>query len=531
VFTSTSTDVAVGDTNGFADVFMRDCVTGITEIVSVSTSGVQGNANSGLHENNGVLDVSSDGRYVVFESRATNLVANDTNNSGDVFLRDRLLGTTERVSITWDGSQGNNNSFSGSISDDGRYVTFGSYATNFVPNDPQYWDIFLRDRIAGTTIRISEPKAGGQPSHSSYYSEISADGRFIGFSSEASNLVAGDTNARMDAFLYTVSTGEMTLLSQNPLTLEIGNDETWLTSITSDGRFVTLQSDATNLVPGDTNGVADSFVLDRDSGSLERVSVSSTGIEGNSSSFAPSVSDDGRYTVFFSYASNLTPPDTNAFPDIFLRDRHAGITRRLTVDNQWSQANGYSQSPAISSDGHFATFASRASNLIPLSWGTLDWECLVVARDRVDPVEFSYNAGFQFSGNLYSFFGSDDVRLESRPGPVFSTTLSPLQMVVTTRSPLREPSLIEIHIEGSCTSGNIRRTVSIHNDSTGQYELLDTRMATISDSVTTFVLDQNPERYIDSFGRVRVLLTFKAQGPVFAYPWRARIDRMYWRFE
>ena len=206
-FWSDASNLVGGDTNGVEDVFVRDRQTGTTELVSVATGGTQGNARSRYPS------ISSDGRFVVFWSDASNLVAGDTNGSADVFVRDRLSGTTERVSLAAGGAQGNADSLGPSISASGRFVAFWSLATNLVAGDTNAWnDVFVRDRQSATTERVSVATGGAQGDFNSYDPSISADGRFVAFESGATNLVAGDTNGSFDVFLRDRATASFTSL-------------------------------------------------------------------------------------------------------------------------------------------------------------------------------------------------------------------------------------------------------------------------------------------------------------------------------
>ncbi len=196
-------NLVAGDTNNENDVFVRDRQTGTTSRVSVSSSGVQANALSGG------AAISADGRYVAFRSYASNLVAGDTNIDPDVFLRDRQTGTTSRASVSNSGVQANSGSDSAAISPDGRYVAFRSYASNLVAGDTNIDpDVFLRDRQTGTTSRVSVSSSGTQANGGSYGAAISADDRYVAFASEASNLVAGDTNNTYDVFVHELAVSD-----------------------------------------------------------------------------------------------------------------------------------------------------------------------------------------------------------------------------------------------------------------------------------------------------------------------------------
>jgi Tol biopolymer transport system component len=358
-FKSAASNLVPGDTNGTWDIFVQDRLTGVTERVSVSTAGDEGNDYSDCPA------ISADGRYVAFVSSASNLVAGDTNGASDIFVHDRLTGVTERVSVSTAGDEGNDESDYPAISDDGRYVAFDSNASNLGPDDTNSsWDVFVHDRLTGATERVSVSSTGEQGNDFSYYAAISADGRYIAFASDASNLVAGDTNGREDVFVHDVLTDATERASVSTAGEEANGTSTGA-AISADGRYVGFLSSASNLVSGDTNGEWDIFVHDGLTGVTERVSVSSTGEEGNTGSENPSsTSADGRYVAFPSNASNLVPDDTNGTTDVFVHDRLTGASERVSVSAAGEEANGGSGGAAISADGRCVAFASEASNLV-----------------------------------------------------------------------------------------------------------------------------------------------------------------------
>jgi Tol biopolymer transport system component len=236
-------------------------------------------------------------------------------------VHDRLTGQTTRVSVASDGAQGNGDSECPSISADGRYVAFASLASNLVPGDTNgRMDIFVHDRLTGQTTRVSVASDGTEGNGDSGFPSISADGRYVAFASLASNLVPGDTNGTWDVFVHDRLTGQTTRVSVASGGAQ-GNGDSRFPSISADGRYVAFQSYASNLVPGDTNGVLDVFVHDRLTGQTTRVSVASDGTQGDSYSFGSSISADGRYVAFASYASNLVPGDTNGWADVFVAMR------------------------------------------------------------------------------------------------------------------------------------------------------------------------------------------------------------------
>jgi Tol biopolymer transport system component len=311
--------------------------------------------------------ISADGRFVVFWSLTRNLVSGDTNGVEDVFVRDRWNGTTQRVSVDSAGIEGNSPSFTGSISADGRCVAFWSFATNLVPGDTNNWsDVFVRDLSNGTTERVSIATNGAQGNDPSGFPSISADGRYVVFSSTASNLVPGDTNVGHDVFIRDRASGTTERISVSSAGIEGNSDSDCgnLTTVSSDGRYVVFESSATNLVSGDTNNAWDVFVRDRQSGTTERVSVSSNGTEADSYSAWATLSADGRCVAFESQASNLVPGDTNGAVDVFVRDLSNGTTERVSVDPNGAQANGTSVYPSISADGRYVAFTTSADNLL-----------------------------------------------------------------------------------------------------------------------------------------------------------------------
>jgi len=289
---------------------------GTTELASVSSAGTQGN--EGSYADTGGA-ISGDGRYVAFMSRATNLAPGDTNGVlDDVFVRDRQTGTTELVSMDSTGNSGTGRSRDPAISGDGRYVAFTSLASNLVPGDGNdRLDVFVRDRQTGTTERVSVDSAGFEGNWESSLPAISADGRYVAFTSFGSNLVPGDGdgtgNYFVEVFVRDRQTGTTERVSVHSAGIRSVNP-----SISADGRYVTFESNTVIPQPGDTWDV---FVRDRQTGMTELISVDSTGIQGDGDSSSGTISGDGRYVAFTSLASNLVEADTNVAYDVFVRDR------------------------------------------------------------------------------------------------------------------------------------------------------------------------------------------------------------------
>jgi Tol biopolymer transport system component len=371
-FASDASNLVADDTNGFQDVFVRDRQTGVTARVSVASDGTQGNGDSSPHVLFfiGVPSISADGRYVAFHSRASNLVAGDTNNRVDAFVHDRQTGATTRVSVATGGTQGDDSSIDPSISGDGRYVAFASLSSNLVAGDGNgAYDIFVHDRETGATTRVSVASDGtegnaiiGFGAESSFEPSISGDGRYVAFMSSSSNLTADDTSTGRDIFVHdrqTATTTRVSVASDGTQANSFSRDP----SISADGRYVAFESVATNLVAGDTNGGTDIFVRDRQTSTTTRVNVASDGTQANQDSGNPSISADGRYVAFESQATNLVAGDTNGDRDIFVRDRQTATTTRVSVATDGTQLNNFANNPSISSDGRYVAFDSFASNL------------------------------------------------------------------------------------------------------------------------------------------------------------------------
>lgn len=374
LFAHGSPDVVNGDTNGYADVFIRDLQTGTNELVSVATDGSLGNGSSGSSDT-GVM--TPDGRFVAFSSQATNL-APDANEYGNVYLRDRTLGTTEVISLASDGQPSNDTSgFGGlAITDDGRYVSFSSYANNLVADDTNgVPDLFVRDRTTPTTIRASVSTLGTEadgPSGTGVtatHFAIDGDGHvLIAFTSEATNLVDGDPGS--GAFIRDLTTDETERL------VGIGGAYAGLSDLSPDGSLVIFQQ-----VLGEVTEV---YLFNRTTNETELISANNAGEPGAApgepgagNSYLGRISDDGRYVAFGSDANNLVGNDTNAFCpgyddnilvscyEAFVRDRATQTTTRVSIADDGTQGDFRTYAPSISGDGSTIAFVSYASNLVP----------------------------------------------------------------------------------------------------------------------------------------------------------------------
>lgn len=357
VFSSPATRLVPGHHNAAVDVFVRDLARGTTRLASIGAHGeADGDSSSG--------SISADGRFVSFCSRAANLVDGDRNRHADVFVRDLDRGRTMLISSGLRGAEGNDDSCDSSISANGRYVVFVSDASNLVARDSNgERDVFVRDLRRGTTSRVSVGGRGEQADNSSESASISADGTRVAFSSDASNLVRGDRNRAADVFVRDLR-ARTTALASVSSRGRLANGPSEFAKISGSGRYVVFSSIASNLVDRDSNGAPDVFVRDLQRRVTVLASLSSTGRQGNGDSIAGSISDDGRLVGFFSSASNLVRGDTNGCGDAFVRDTRRQTTSRLSVAANGAQGNAISGLPLISGNGRIAVFSSLASNLV-----------------------------------------------------------------------------------------------------------------------------------------------------------------------
>ncbi len=328
------------------------------ERVSINDQGTQGDDASNK------ASISAGARYVAFESPASNLVPDDTNEAKDIFVFDRDMKTIERVSITHNGMQANSYSCDSSLSGDGRYVAFESFASNLVPDDTNgRKDIFVFDRNNRTIERVSINNDGFEGNGSSCKPGINAEGRYVAFESFASNLVEEDTNGRKDIFVFDRESRSISRVS-------IAEDGTQADNYSSnpgiscDGRYIVFDSHASNLVAYDTNGVSDIFVFDQDTTTIKRVSIAYDGTQVNNYSSNPGISSDGRYIAFDSAASNLVPQDTNGDRDIFVYDHETDTIECVNMGENGLQGDADSTEPCVSADGRYVAFESLATNLV-----------------------------------------------------------------------------------------------------------------------------------------------------------------------
>jgi Tol biopolymer transport system component len=408
--------IAGGLLSALAPIAATSAPPPLTIRTSISSTGEEGDASSLGGP------VSADGRFVAFDSSASNLVSGDNNGVQDVFLRDLKTGSTQRVSLGGAGNEGNGSSSVLALSNNGRFVTFLSEASNLVAGDNNgVADIFVRDLKKAQTWRIFVNSADGQGNPTNSGFSISANGRFVAFSS----LVEGDTNGVGDVFVRDLKTGVTTRASVDSSGVE-GDSGSSNPALSADGRFVAFESYASNLVQDDTNGYQDVFVHDLKTGTTQRVSVNSAGEEASGAgfdpssncgggsysldSYSPSISANGRFIAFLSQACNLVEVDNNADfisrgVDVFVHDLKTGETKIVSIGNSGEQFY-FNYEPAISANGRFVAFRSTYGGEYNLSYtitSNIAVHDLKTGETRlasIDPV----------AGDYY-YFGSDRPRI------------------------------------------------------------------------------------------------------------------------
>jgi Tol biopolymer transport system component len=342
-----------------ARVYAWDRATGSSTLVSVA---LDGTAPGGCSEPR----VSADGRLVVYSGYPANIVPGDTNGQPDIFVRDLVAGATTRVNLSDGEAQATQWSAKPTISGDGTRVAFVGFSPGLAPGQQGgVIHVFVRDLAAGTTRCASIPAGGGAPDNSSGLARpsLSFDGRFVAFDSEASNLVSGDTNGKSDIFVRDLSTGALVRGSVAHDGAE-ANGASTTPSLSGDGRYLAFQSAASNLVPGDTNGVRDVFVRDLALGATIRASVDNSGQQAIRGSWSPELSETGRFLVMVS-AARLDLADHDGVPDTFVRDMILQRNEWLSVRPDVEVAGWYNSGGSITADGRHAAFVSLLDNLVP----------------------------------------------------------------------------------------------------------------------------------------------------------------------
>jgi Tol biopolymer transport system component len=363
-FYSDATNLVPLANSGFTDVYLFDRVSRTTTLVSVGADGEPANGPSQAQKFRPAID--GDCTTVAFSSDATNLVAGDTNNRTDVYARDLAAATTRLVSVGLGGATADGASSFPSMAGNNGLIAFQSVASNLVANDTnRASDIFVAD-ASGAIVRVSVGAGGAQADGPSITPSISADGRCVAFASAATNLLPGDTNGTLD--VYVACDGAVTCRASVSSSGTEADHMSFLPALNADGTIVAFKSNATNLVTGDLNQAADVFVHNCVSGETQRVSIGQEGQEGNDIAIPPSISGDGRFVAFGSFASNLLQgQSTGGYSQVYVRDLQRQTTTLVSsaLDGQPGNGSVPDVPPSITLDGQWVAFESLASDLVP----------------------------------------------------------------------------------------------------------------------------------------------------------------------
>lgn len=359
VFASDASNLVANDTNGVTDVFVANLSTGAITRVSVTATGQQ------LDGPSFFPSISSDGLTVAFQSYATNLVTGDTNGTADIFVKTLASGAVKLLSADANGVLGNNFSSLPAISADGAYVVFSSFATNLSANDTDaVVDVYRKNVATGAIDVVSRSAAGVKGDQASSNPAISADGRYVAFATSATNLLpaSADNNGKIDIYRKDMSTGAIVLVSGSASNV-IGTDDSVTPNMSADGNVIAFTSAATNLVTGDTNAKNDVFAKNITTGAIARVSVANDGSQLTTDSSAPSITTDGTKVSFVSAATTVVTGDTNAVADVFVRDTTAGTTTRTSTQAGGAQSAGGGDGGRLSPSGVKLAYFTGAADL------------------------------------------------------------------------------------------------------------------------------------------------------------------------
>ncbi|NMC81928.1 MAG: hypothetical protein GYA63_03625 [Armatimonadetes bacterium] len=385
-FTSSASNLVSGTQTLRREVFLRDMQTGSTVRISEPLAG--GTANAASY----YPSISEHGRFVAFTSDATNLVPGDTNNVTDVFIRDTALNTLERVSVNSLGEQANNASYKPSISADGRLIAFWSLASNLVADDTNnHADVFVRDRYSTLTKRvsISWDELTPNANQASNNPVISADGRFVAFLSLASNIVQNDTNGAQDVFVRDL-TQNTTVRASVSFNFDEGDRSSgdFGHALSGNGRYLAFSSFATNLVEADTNNTVDIFIRDLVAETTFLASLTTEGWHSSGWAHNPAINHAGDRLAFDSVTSDYVPYDSNGVSDIFVRDRARLYTERVSVSATGLPSSYASLYPVMSADGRYVAFEADARAFFP---GTVVTRTQIFLRGPL-PLDPTYSA-------------------------------------------------------------------------------------------------------------------------------------------
>jgi Tol biopolymer transport system component len=384
------------DNNNASDIFLHDALDDSIIRISVGPNG-EGNGDS-FHP-----ALSGDGRFIAFATLADNLAPGSDNGVSDILLYHLETGALERVSGA-NGQSANGASRRPVVSADGRFIAFQSAASNLVAGDNNgAADIFVFDRQTGAMERVSLNASGAEANGESHSPAISGDGRYVLFVSSATNLSSITANPLENVYLRDRQTGTTTLISVG-LDGQAANIHSGAPAISQDGRIIAFQSSASNLVENDNNNAADIFVYERETGRITAVSLNNHGHLGNRSSGAPTLSADGRFVAFTSFAGNFSPISQLGYGSVYLRDRQTRITEQISRGYQGEEADGSSVGAVVSSDGRYVLFDSTAGNLLP---GFNNNRVDIFRFDRAPQTDLSLSDAAGQPGSYFTLDGAD----------------------------------------------------------------------------------------------------------------------------
>ena len=393
VFHSSSINLDAAATNGSYQVFLKNLATGEITLVSCTAAGVEGDSDSTT------ASMTKDHRYVVFASDATNLDPAATSGTRQIFRKDLVTGAIALASCDSTGVEGDDESRRPRISDNGRYVAFESWATN-LGGTGTYKQVFLKDLSTGTITLVSSNAAGVEDNYGGGHPAMTPDGLYIAFQSKGTNILPGASNGSTQIFRKNLNTGEVVLVSGNASGFQGNNDSKYAT-ISSNGRYIGFSSYATNLAAGAASGNLQAFMKDLTTGTVTLASCDASGLEADDDMRDPHpcpVSDDGRFVAFCTDATNLHPAATGTNRQIFRKDLLTGEVLLVSIDDTGSQADASTWRPGISRNARYMVFYSNASNLNPAATG---------ANGQVFLKEFSTYTG-SGGGGGYVPAASDD---------------------------------------------------------------------------------------------------------------------------
>jgi Tol biopolymer transport system component/uncharacterized membrane protein YgcG len=450
VFESRARELVPGDLRGATDVFVRDRLLKETTRVSVGIGGAEANGESKEPA------ISADGEWIAFQSAASNLVPGDTNAATDIFLVHRRSGAITRASVDSQGGQAAGGSERPSISGDGGVVAFTSAAADLVPGDTnRVQDVFVYRRTSKQTSMVSKTHSGGLLAGPSFHPDVSRDGRWVAFITQADSVLASDPYRNYDSYLTDLSAGRTVSVGVGDSGAALPGDN-WDARVSADGRYVAFRAGSA------VGGPPQIRRFDRTTNKSVLISQTGDGEPGNQMSLAPAISDDGNLIAFHSAASDLVGGDQNGQFDVMVRDVKSGVVNRYSVSPTGEGGNRESYNPVLSGNGGTLVFESLASNLVAGAangvWDIFAIEGLAPATPDVDPPEM---VAFDLLPRAIDVAGADrtvtaTMRVVDRSGAV-----SPRVRLVHTATGATTATVQATAVSGTPTDGNWVATLTL----------------------------------------------------------------------